>query len=307
MAIIVDKDGNVVTYENQPEEARELFPNIKEGGGVADVLIKGTSIVDENGDANIPITSTSAPGVSKVNSQYGISVYNDYAVIASASEENVKAGTNNYKPIVPSRQKSAAFYGLAAASGDTTQAASENLVGNYTDEAEISIQKMLGIYEAPWELIRSDTFINETEANIEITADDNSQPFELTDIRVVFTTPVQQTAASVGSYGRCRCFFGETANDLIYLGAYTQNAGAEAKTGMFAIEQKHQMVEKYAIKTTGNNSDTNIVGRNNYDITGTTHNSLWEPAASPRIYTRVSIEAVTGTAIVQVYGKRKWQ
>lgn len=31
MAIIVDKDGNVVTVENQPEEARELFQNLRDG------------------------------------------------------------------------------------------------------------------------------------------------------------------------------------------------------------------------------------------------------------------------------------
>lgn len=32
MAIIVDKDGNVVTVEDQPEEAKSMFPNLQEGG-----------------------------------------------------------------------------------------------------------------------------------------------------------------------------------------------------------------------------------------------------------------------------------
>ncbi len=35
MAIFIDKDGNVVTYENQPEQLRELFANIDDGQNAA--------------------------------------------------------------------------------------------------------------------------------------------------------------------------------------------------------------------------------------------------------------------------------
>ena len=35
MAIILDKDNDVVTYENQPEQAREMFPNIDDCQGLA--------------------------------------------------------------------------------------------------------------------------------------------------------------------------------------------------------------------------------------------------------------------------------
>ena len=40
---------------------------------------------------------------------------------------------------------SAAFYGLAEAAGDTTQASSENNIGTYTANAQSAIQAMLGV------------------------------------------------------------------------------------------------------------------------------------------------------------------
>lgn len=51
MAIIVDKDGNVVVYENQPDVPREMFPNLQEGK-VSDIQINGQSIVDADGVVN---------------------------------------------------------------------------------------------------------------------------------------------------------------------------------------------------------------------------------------------------------------
>lgn len=227
-------------------------------------------------------------------------------MILPANSTQIKDETHNYRPITPAKQHESTFYGLAKAAG-SDEKNSTLPVGQYTDAAKIAIQKMLGVYEAPWELIREDTFTNATEANIEITADDNGQSFELTDIRLVFRTPQQETQASVGSFGRCRAYFGDATNDIVYLGAYTQNANGEARTGMFAIEQRNNMILRYALRTIGNNSDVNIVGRNNYDISGNTHNSLWEPVAQQRTYNKIVIEAVTGTATVKVFGKRKWQ
>ena len=51
MAIIVDKDGNVVVYENQPDTPRGMFPNLQEGK-VSDIQINGRSIVDADGVVN---------------------------------------------------------------------------------------------------------------------------------------------------------------------------------------------------------------------------------------------------------------
>ena len=56
--------------------------------------------------------------------------------------------TQGRKPIVPTHQHEAAFYGLARASGDTTQANADTTlypVGTYTDDAKEAIQQMIGI------------------------------------------------------------------------------------------------------------------------------------------------------------------
>lgn len=66
-------------------------------------------------------------------------LYTDYADGLA-----IKTGTNNYRPITPYYNKESTFYGLAKASGDTTQSQSDNPVGTYTDKAKASIQSMLG-------------------------------------------------------------------------------------------------------------------------------------------------------------------
>lgn len=112
---------------------------------VKDVQIDGTSILN-NGVANIPVASTNNLGVVKTNADYGIGCYpNGILTILSASDAQMKAGTSQSKAITPSREHMAAFYGLAKASGDTTQSQSSNEVGTYTDEAKASIQTMLGV------------------------------------------------------------------------------------------------------------------------------------------------------------------
>jgi hypothetical protein len=65
--------------------------------------------------------------------------------VSGASVAHIKAQTTPFYPIVPSTQHYAIFYGLAKAAGDTTQAASSNAVGTYTDDAKAAIQSMLGV------------------------------------------------------------------------------------------------------------------------------------------------------------------
>ena len=114
---------------------------------VSDVQINGTSIITD-GVANVPI------GLNKVgavqisgNSAYGLNINGNtgFVTVASANDAEVKAGTLGQKPIAPQRQHMSTFYGLAKASGDTTQSASSNAVGNYTDNAKDKIQTMLGV------------------------------------------------------------------------------------------------------------------------------------------------------------------
>ena len=90
-------------------------------------------------------------GVVKVNGN-GLQMEKSYSTaqpdvirILKATDAQVKAGTDNYAPIVPSNQKNSVFYGLAAAAGDTTQKSSNNAVGTYTDTAKTKIKTMIGI------------------------------------------------------------------------------------------------------------------------------------------------------------------
>ena len=97
------------------------------------------------------IATSSIAGLSKYNSDYGITIVGsnnpNYGIVnvVLANENEIKGGTHGYKPIVPSKQHISAFYGLAKAAGDTTQSASSNVIGTYTTEAKAAIQSMLGI------------------------------------------------------------------------------------------------------------------------------------------------------------------
>ena len=91
------------------------------------------------------IATSSTAGIIKVNTSNGVAMTNQGQLyINQASTNNVKEGTANYFPIVPSHQHEAAFFGLAKAAGDTTQSSSSNAVGTYTTEAKAAILAMIG-------------------------------------------------------------------------------------------------------------------------------------------------------------------
>lgn len=91
--------------------------------------------------------TSSAPGIVQISKGDGIGISSSAHTIYinAATSALVKAGTDEKRPIVPSNQHEAVFYGLAKVAGDATQAASENAVGTYTTSAKSAIQTMLGI------------------------------------------------------------------------------------------------------------------------------------------------------------------
>lgn len=111
---------------------------------VQDVQINGASVI-QNGIANIPIAGMKL-GAVRVAATSGIDINSSYGILSlsQTTDAMIKAGTSIYA-ISPKTQHAAAFYGLAKAAGDTTQAASDNAVGTYTDEAKAAIQTMLGV------------------------------------------------------------------------------------------------------------------------------------------------------------------
>ena len=108
---------------------------------VEDVQINGTSIVS-NGVANIPVAGESLGLVSISGFGLQITSNNRLATVA-ASNADIKASDQVYRPIVPSSQHRATFYGLAKAAGDDTQGSSSNAVGVYTEAAQSAIHDML--------------------------------------------------------------------------------------------------------------------------------------------------------------------
>ena len=109
---------------------------------VTDVQINGTSILN-NGVANVPAAGPATLGVCKINAG-GLYVDSSGQIkISKASSAQLKAGTSEYAPIVPSMQHESVFYGLTKAAG-VNMSGSSNAVGVYTDSAKQAIQKMFG-------------------------------------------------------------------------------------------------------------------------------------------------------------------
>ena len=140
----------VGTYTDEAKASIQTMLGVPSSDDVvSDVQIDGTSILS-NSIANVPVASTSALGVvrSRVGDN-GIQILGSgYLGTYVASDSDVKNGIHPYRPISPNRQHAAVFYGLAKASGDTTQASSSNAVGTYTDEAKTSIKQMLGVVDS---------------------------------------------------------------------------------------------------------------------------------------------------------------
>ena len=101
-----------------------------------------------------------------------------------------------------------------------------------------------GYKPAQWELIREDSQTNPTEADITIDVDGNGQPFELTDVRLLFWTPVQDVASGKGDYGRVFLYDKDNVQrNGFYWNAWTQAANASARIAMGEIIQEDGMIE----------------------------------------------------------------
>ena len=118
--------------------------------------------------------------------------------IEKANDIDVKAGSGLFRPIVPFNQHASTFYGLAKAAG-FDEKNSTLPVGQYTDEAKVAIQKMLGVYQPPWELLNDITLTE--EGRIDLTADANGTPYDLLGVYIRVLYVANLTAASTG-YGR---------------------------------------------------------------------------------------------------------
>ena len=139
--IFADTGDASVEYRADPDlYIQRKMPDVP----VDDVQINGSSIVND-GVANVPIASANDFGTVKTDASLGITINSSgNLVINRSSASQNKLGTDSARPIVPFNQHESTFYGLAKAAGDTTQSASSNAVGNYTEDAKSAISEMLG-------------------------------------------------------------------------------------------------------------------------------------------------------------------
>ncbi len=122
----------------------KLYIDNATAGGIQDVQVNGQSVVTD-GVANIPMASGSTSGVVIIDTsnQTGIQIRNNKLMLRPAVLNDIKASWGEAKPLTPPLQDASAFYGLAKAAGDTTQSASSNAVGSYTENAKSKISEML--------------------------------------------------------------------------------------------------------------------------------------------------------------------
>ena len=114
---------------------------------VQDVQINGVSALDGNGVANVPLMALNVSGLIQYKRGYGLQLIGNYLLVEAATLAVLKEGTNERNAVTARHQHESAFYGLAKAAGDTTQSASSNAVGSYTDEAKEKIKAMIGVEE----------------------------------------------------------------------------------------------------------------------------------------------------------------
>ena len=272
---------------------------------VDDVQIDGASILAD-GVANIPVGNFNQLGAVKTDSAFGINANSAGRIYTcKASETTIKTGTHQYMPIVPYNQDIAAFYGLSKAAGDTTQSQSSNAVGTYTDEAKIAIQKMLGIYQAPWELIREDTFTNAEEADHIISTDANGESFELTDVVLELIVPTHNEDTVIADYHRV--YFSE--QNVVVATAYLGNNPTRTITANSAIYMAIASVtQDNGLMCIGINQWASRTSRNNKQIL------IEEGLGSSAPYRiknasidSIKIGKITGSMKYRIYGRRKWQ
>lgn len=203
---------------------------------VSDVKINGTSIVDANKEADIPLATDDSVGVVSGYPAGGIRIAstNGRIVVNTASGAIIKGGTSEFRPIAPAEQHNATFYGLAKAAGADMASLGSVTVGTYPDAQKVAIQKMLGIYEPPFELLNDITL--EEEGNIDLTADSNGTPYNLRGIYIYVYYAANLQTATTG-YGRYQ-FFDSTG---LYANAETTKYG----TATF-IKFKHLVLRRVA-------------------------------------------------------------
>ena len=271
---------------------------------VKDVQLIDTSIL-VNGVANIPRMTSSVSGVAKVGNGLGMSSSGQLRINA-AGDSYLKAGTDLYYPVVSGKQHVSAFYALAKLAG--VDLANETVtLGQYPDAAKIAIQKMLGVYQSPWEIINEESFTNATEADKIITVDKYGNPFELVEAIMLFELPKLSDGdvdSSKGNYGQI-WFIYDNGNKYIAPepGSFSRVVGGDGKGAWYYIQNNNGLIVTMATLAATNTNSQSLRMRyihNSYSGMG-----VFVDDGTFGI-TSVNIRGVTGNGQYRLYGRRKW-
>jgi hypothetical protein len=181
--------------------AEDLASGVIPSVPVTDVQVAGTSVLSQ-GVANVPIASkdSSTLGVVTLNPTYGLNINDSGRIYTQKPSDNqIRAGTADFLPIVPMVQHRSVFFGLAKAAGADMASLSSVTVGQYPEAQKKAIRKMLGIPNPYGELIKEVTLAEDaTEAKID--TDSNGLPFKLSKMIVIIDAPASTTGTRDNMY-----------------------------------------------------------------------------------------------------------
>lgn len=215
-----------------------------------DVQVNGVSVVN-NGVANVPVADFTNPGVVKIGAGLDVNATTKALYIDKAQDSYIKSGSSSYYPIVPANQHTSAFFALAKAAGDITQASSSNAVGQYTETAKRKITDMI---EPQFRLI-GDVTLSEDTLIIDINTDGNGLPFSLKEVIINGVFETSSNTGNVGVNINDGTMFESTSpyltlNNALYSSKQTRQAILEIRGGRFFGS------------ATGGNSATSYVAQN---------------------------------------------
>lgn len=240
------------------------------GGSVNDVQIDGNSIVTD-GVAEIPLATSSNPGIVYPYANRGLAINSEGQMsVTKASDNSIKAGSAQYAPIVPSNQHGAAFYGLAKAAGDATQAASDDPLGTYTDGAKAAIKNMIGATAGGIGFDDSETY-----AAGSIGAEVSNQKNAISELESKVISDDLKTALM--SFVDAVAYKNATVGNQVHSAMYDALYGVEVESVTASFDQSYNFVhagdsldtlKQYLTVTANYTSGTQIVVTD-YTLTGT--------------------------------------
>ena len=185
------------------------------------------------------------------------------------------------------------FKGLAEAAADPANI--------YTATEKTAIKNLIGANEQQWVLIREDSFTNATEADINITVDDNGNTFQLTDVIVLVTVPTQTGLFKTATSGAIQFINGNSIVRAAYLNGLNITDNETIRVGIAIVRQNCGMIEvlSQTYANRGVREPLKVSTITEEDNTAIPFSLL------STYFDKITIKNITGKISIRVLGKRK--